>query len=31
MIIDYSRDGEKFDSDVLQKSGFKLHNNDFIN
>ena len=29
MIIDYSRDGEKFDYDVLQKSGFKLHDNDF--
>lgn len=29
MIVDYSRDGEKFDSDILQKKGFKLHDNDF--
>ena len=29
MLIDYSRDGEKFDSDRLQKKGFKLHDNDF--
>jgi hypothetical protein len=29
MLIDYSRDGEKFDFDRLQKKGFKLHDNDF--
>jgi hypothetical protein len=29
MIIDYSRDGEKFDWDLLQKNGFILHENDF--
>ena len=29
MIIDYSRDGEKFDWDVMQKYGFVLHDNDY--
>lgn len=29
MIINYSRDGEKFNSDILQKNGFILHDNDF--
>jgi hypothetical protein len=29
MIVDYSRDGEKFDYGVLHESGFKLDVNDF--
>lgn len=29
MIIDYSRDGEEFDHDVLLGKGFELHDNDF--
>lgn len=29
MIIDYSRDGENFDWELLQKSGFVLHDNDY--
>lgn len=29
MIINYSRDGEKFNSDVLQEEGFELHEDDY--
>ncbi|MGJ0319601.1 hypothetical protein [Aliarcobacter cryaerophilus] len=29
MIIDYSRDGEKFDCNKLKENGFILHENDF--